>query len=451
MQPRHRIVLRASLWPMASNRRGSRLSGVLLIVKGWKAALPWLKKWNKRSGVMHHCHHVVPNQFSSNALCGIVFVLYLFLWQLEVNMKSTKSIKMTRFSAKYHLQKSVALTSCKLVQVYGAKPFIIVATTPGPFHESPRYSQARKWNNVRWNTMKQRSSICLGLRDCDNYDFCNNSCHFTSVPFHMFGNLVEAGAAQNVGLNGKYSQPPLGFLGKERQRSDLWWRQTAANAFVLHCFTCPVWKWKRGISRHNVVFSKMFPLILLPFLTEPRGATFLTPVDALNFIVFNQMPVTPVVVVSWSIILIGVFFFPGILHFVTLLGVMPCRTIFPNAKVIFLSLRIIRQESVGNLKLFKPFSATFWLVGMPLQTKSSVLFLDVFLRSIHRQAHEPLLEHTTGLPFICKEEKPNVQHQQRLSALKHLLQIITFIKELVKILCVLGLCQPIVSTPKPIL
>lgn len=79
-----------------------------------------------------------------NALCGIVFVLYLFLWQLEVNMKSTKytkSIKMTRFSAKYHLQKSVALTSCKLVQVYGAKPFIIVATAPGPFHESPRYSR----------------------------------------------------------------------------------------------------------------------------------------------------------------------------------------------------------------------------------------------------------------------------------------------------------------------
>ncbi len=39
---------------------------------------------------------------------------------------------------KYPLEKSVALTSCKLVQVYGAKPFIIVATALGPFHESPR-------------------------------------------------------------------------------------------------------------------------------------------------------------------------------------------------------------------------------------------------------------------------------------------------------------------------
>ena len=89
--------------------------------------------------------------------------------------------------------------------------------------------------------LAKRFSICLGLRDYDNYCVLQyNSCHFTSFPFHMFGNLVEGGAAQNVELNAKYLQPPLEFLGKERRRSDLWWQQTAANAFVLHCFTCPV-------------------------------------------------------------------------------------------------------------------------------------------------------------------------------------------------------------------
>lgn len=88
--------------------------------------------------------------------------------------------------------------------------------------------------------MAKGFSICLAYVITAIIMFCNISCHFTSCPFHMFGNLVKGGAAQNVELAAKYLQRLLGFLGKERQRSDLWWWQTAANAFVLRCFTCPV-------------------------------------------------------------------------------------------------------------------------------------------------------------------------------------------------------------------
>ena len=77
-----------------------------------------------------------------------------------------------------------------------------------------------------------------GLCDYNKYDFIIiHSYNSTSFSFHMFCNLVQSGAAYHVELNAKHLQP---LLGKERQRSDLWWRQTAANAFGLHCFTCPV-------------------------------------------------------------------------------------------------------------------------------------------------------------------------------------------------------------------